>query len=244
MICTARQILFGLSFHEDKAGGQVALMGENRGFWCQEIWSKETDHSKTSRSMSQLGTLPSGSSTVKFTVRMCSRLVMSAVHSYRGEVRLPSVQISADLFQYINNTVLCGKARALSCCCVATVSANQKCPLCSAVKVTTFTWCSQPPGDGVQWQRHFVCSHMTCTVRRFLSCPLWEDGTFFWIQKQLSPTHWYLKISIFYDVKLSQGYCFPTLRRRAVPSVWGVEGNTRRQLRKLLYFAVDCMKRQ
>jgi len=244
MICTAHQILFGLSFHANKAGGQVARMGEKRGVWCQKIWSKETDHSKTRRSMSQLGTLPSGSSTVKFTARMCTRLMMSAFHSYRREVWLPSVQISADLFQYINNTVLCGKARAMSCCCVAAVSANQKCPLGSAVKVTTFTWCSQPPGDGVQWQRHFVCSHMMWTVCRFLSCPLWEDGTFFWIQKQLSPTHWYLEISIFCVLKPSLGYCFPTLGRNAVPSVWGVEGNTRLQLRKYLYFALDCMKRQ
>lgn len=93
--------------------------------------------------MSQLGTLPSGSSTVKFTARMCSRLVMSAVHNYSGEVRLPSVQISADLFQYINNTVLCGKARAMSCC-VAAVSANQKCPLRSAVKVNFYLVLTAP----------------------------------------------------------------------------------------------------
>jgi aminomethyltransferase len=40
-----------------------------------------------------------------------------------------------------------------------------------------------------------------------------------WIQKQLSPTHWYLKISIFCDLKPPLGYCFPTLRRNAMPSI-------------------------
>jgi len=205
-----------------RRAGMWHVWGKIEGFGVTKSEARRpTIRTKTSRSMSQLGTLASGCSTVKFTARMCTRLVMSAVHSYRGEVWLPSVQISAELFQYINNTVLCGKARAMSCCCVAAVSANQECLLGSAVKVTTFTWCSQPPGDGVQWQRHFVCSHMMWTVGRFLSCPLWEDGTFFWIQKQLSPTHWHLEISIFCDVKPSLGYCFPTLRRNAVLSIWG-----------------------
>ena len=133
-----------------RRAGKWHLWGKIEGFGARKSKAMRPTIRRLVVPIPQLGTLPSGSSTVKFAARMCSPLVMSAVRSYRGEGRLPSVQISADLFQYINNTVLCGKARAMSCCCVAAVSANQKCPLCSAVKVTTFTWCSQPPGDGVQ----------------------------------------------------------------------------------------------
>lgn len=170
MICTARQILFGLSFHEDKAGGQVALMGENRGFWCQEIRSK-TDHSKTSRSVSQLGTLPSGSSTVKFTVRMCSRLVMSAVHCYRGEVRLPSVQISADLFQYINNSFMWkgeGFIVLLCCHCVS----QSEVPAVFRSESHNFYLVLTAPGRRSSVTAPFCLFTYDVDCWQFLSCPL------------------------------------------------------------------------